>query len=118
MLLMLASTVGEDSGAGLLSERESHHQAAYDVYGEQEVQVLCSVAPRVLSDRAASSSFFEEKLLGSYRLERDNLGFYTEHPIPEKQLMDRSLEARMGEKYGERKELSYGGGPKEPYGSG
>ena len=89
MLLMLASTVGEESGAGLLSEKESHCQAAYDAYDEQEVQVLCSVAPRVLSDRAASSSFLEEKLLGSYRLERDNLGFYTEHPIPEKQVTDR-----------------------------
>ena len=89
MLLMLASTVGEESGAGLLSEKESHCQAAYDAYDEQEVQVLCSVAPRVLSDRAASSSFLEEELLGSYRLERDNLGFYTEHPIPEKQVTDR-----------------------------
>ena len=87
--LMLASTVGEESGAGLLSEKESHCQAAYDAYDKQEVQVLCSVAPRILSDRAASSSFLEEELIGSYRLERDNLGFYTEHPIPEKQLTDR-----------------------------
>ena len=80
MLLMLASTIGEDSGAGLLSEQEPHRQAAYDAYGEQEVQVLC---------RAPSSSLLEEEFLGSSRPERDDLGFYTEHPKPESQLTDR-----------------------------
>ena len=88
MLLMLASSVGEDSGGGLLyeSQHQAPHlahvnQAAYNAYDEQEVQVL--------SDRAPLGSFSEEELLRSSRLERDNLGFYTEHPTPEKHLMDR-----------------------------
>ena len=84
MLLMLASTVGEESGAGLLSEQEPRRQAAYDAYGEQEVQVLCRAAPRNLSFTAAEEEFF-----GSSRPERDDLGFYTEHPKPHNQLTDR-----------------------------
>ena len=63
-----------ESGAGLLSEQEPHRQAAYDAYGEQEVQVLC---------RAPPSSLLEEEFLGSSLPERDDLGFYTEHPKPE-----------------------------------
>ena len=89
MLLMLASTVGEESGAGLLSEQEPHRQAAYDAYGEQEVQVICRAAPRNLSFAAAQSSLLEEEFLGSSRPERDDLGFYTEHPKPNNQLTDR-----------------------------
>merc|ERR1719341_867966 len=119
MLLMLASTVGEESGAGLLSEQEPHRQAAYDAYSEQDVQVLCRAAPRNLSFTAGPSLLLKEEFLGSSRPERDDLGFYTEHPQPHNQWTDRSLEARMNERkdtYGERKELSYGGGPKEAYG--
>ena len=86
---MLASTVGEESGAGLLSEQEPHRQAAYDAYGEQEVQVLCRAAPRNLLFTAADSSLLEEEFLGSSRPERDDLGFYTEHPQPHNQLTDR-----------------------------
>jgi len=118
MLLMLASTIGEDSGAGLLSEQEPHRQAAYDAYSEQDVQVLCRAAPRNLSFTAGPSLLLKEDLLEYSRPERDDLGFYTEHP--ENQLTNRSLEARMSERkdaYGERKEQLYGGGgPKEAYG--
>ena len=101
MLLMLASSVGEDSGGGLLSESQHQaphlarvgegglHQAAYNAYDEQEVQVLCRAPLSSLSDRALLSSFSEEELLSSSRLERDNLGFYTEHPTPENHLRDR-----------------------------
>ena len=74
MLLKLASSVGEDGGEGILAQQEGH-QAAYDVYGEQEVQVLCR------GRREPSNEFS--------RLERDNLGFYTERPTPEKQILDR-----------------------------
>ena len=101
MLLMLASSVGEDSGGGLLSESQHQaphlarvgegglHQGAYNAYDEQEVQVLCSAPLSSLSDKAPLSSFSEEELLSPSRLERDNLGFYTEHPTPEKHLRDR-----------------------------
>ena len=74
MLLKLAPSVGEDGGEGILAVQE-RHQAAYDVYGEQEVQVLCR------GRREPSNEFS--------RLERDNLGFYTERPTPEKQILDR-----------------------------
>ena len=74
MLLKLASSVGEDGGEGILAQQEGH-QAAYDVYGEQEVQALCR------GRREPSNEFS--------RLERDNLGFYTERPTPEKQILDR-----------------------------
>ena len=74
MLLQLASSIGEDGGEGIFAEQEEH-QAAYDAYGEQEVQVFCR------GRRAPSNEFS--------RLERDNLGFYTERPTPEKQILDR-----------------------------
>ena len=73
-LLQLATSVGEDGGEGIFAEQEEH-QAAYDAYGEQEVQVFCR------GRRAPSNEFS--------RLERDNLGFYTERPTPEKQILDR-----------------------------
>ena len=74
MLLQLASSVGEDGGEGIFAEQE-RHQSAYDAYGEQEVQVYCR------GRREPSNEFS--------RLERDNLGFYTERPTPEKQILDR-----------------------------
>ena len=74
MLLQLASSVGEDGGEGIFAEQEGH-QAAYDAYGEQEVQVYCR------GRREPSNEFS--------RLERDSLGFYTERPTPEKQILDR-----------------------------
>ena len=74
MLLQLASSVGEDGGEGIFAEQE-RHQSAYDAYGEQEVQVYCR------GRREPSNEFS--------RLERDNLGFYTESPTPEKQILDR-----------------------------
>ena len=104
MLLMLASSVGEDCGGGLLSEsqHQAPHlahvneggllQAAYNAYDEQEVQVLCRAPPSSLSKRAPLGSFSEEELLSSSHLERDNLGFYTEHPTPEKHLMERYID--------------------------
>ena len=73
-LLQLASSVGEDGGEGIFAEQE-RHQSAYDAYGEQEVQVYCR------GGREPSNEFS--------RLERDNLGFYTESPTPEKQILDR-----------------------------
>ena len=73
-LLQLASSVGEDGGEGIFAKQEGH-QAAYDPYGEQEVQVFCR------GRRELSNEFS--------RLERDNLGFYTERPTPEKQILDR-----------------------------
>ena len=84
---MLASTIGEDSGAGLLSEQEPHRQAAYDAYSEQDVQVLCRAVPRNLSFTAGPSLLLKEELLEFSRPERDDLGFYTEHP--ENQLTNR-----------------------------
>ena len=99
MLLMLASSVGEDCGGGLLSESQHQaphlahvNQAAYNAYDEQEVQVLCRAPLSCLTDRVPLGSFSEEELLSSSRLERDNLGFYTEHPTPEKHLMDRYID--------------------------
>ena len=74
MLLQLASSVGEDGGEGIFAEQEGQ-QAAYDAYGEQEVQDYCR------GRRERSNEFS--------RLERDNLGFYTERPTPEKQILDR-----------------------------
>ena len=71
MLLQLASSVGEDGGEGIFAEQEGHQAA----YGEQEVQVFCR------GRREPSNEFS--------RLERDNLGFYTERPTPEKQILDR-----------------------------
>ena len=71
MLLQLASSVGEDGGEGIFAEQEGHQAA----YGEQEVQVYCRTR------REPSNKFS--------RLERDNLGFYTERPTPEKQILDR-----------------------------
>ena len=84
LLLMLASTVGEDGRAGLLSEQQVYRRAAYDAYGEQEVQVLCSATPR--NPSFSSVPTMEEEFIGSSSLERDALGFYTEQPTPEKQL--------------------------------
>ena len=84
ILLMLASTVGEDGRAGLLSEQQVYRRAAYDAYGEQEVQVLCSATPR--NPSFSSVPTMEEEFIGSSSLERDALGFYTEQPTPEKQL--------------------------------
>ena len=74
MLLQLASSVGEGGGEGIFAE-QGGHQAAHDAYGEQEVQVYCR------GRREPSNEFS--------RLERDNLGFYTERPTPEKQILDR-----------------------------
>ena len=74
MFLQLASSVGKDGGEGIFAEQEKH-QSAYDAYGEQEVQVYCR------GRREPSNEFS--------RLERDNLGFYTERPTPEKQILDR-----------------------------
>ena len=75
MLLMLASSVGEDCGGGVLSEQETGGQAGYDVYGERGGEVFSRPPSSI---KSAPS-----------RLKRDDLGFYTEHYTDVKHSIER-----------------------------